>query len=85
MDTLFGLPMDKILQQIQVTDDVRRALLYREGVLGDMLKLVESLENVKEAAPLVMPLLKKLHLSSEQFYALQLAAFEWSDKVSRAA
>lgn len=85
MDTLFGLPMDKILQQTQVADDVSRALLFRQGIFGDMLKLVESIENIKEAGPLVVPLLKKLRLSSEQFYALQLAAFEWSDKVSRAA
>jgi EAL and modified HD-GYP domain-containing signal transduction protein len=85
MDTLFGLPMEKILQQIQVADDVSKALLYRKGVFGDMLKLVEYIENVKEAGPLVMPLLKKLRLSSDQFYALQVAAFEWSDKVSRTA
>jgi EAL and modified HD-GYP domain-containing signal transduction protein len=85
MDTLFGLPMEKILQQIQVADDVSKALLYRKGVFGDMLKLVEYTENVKEAGPLVVPLLKKLHLSSDQFYALQLAAFEWSDRISRTA
>jgi EAL and modified HD-GYP domain-containing signal transduction protein len=85
MDTLFGLPMEKILQQIQVAEDVSQALLFRKGVFGDMLELVESIENVKEAGPLVLPLLKKLRLSSEQFYALQLAAFEWSDKVSRTA
>jgi hypothetical protein len=34
---------------------------------------------------LVVPLLKKLRLSSDQFYALQLTAFEWSDKVSKTA
>jgi EAL and modified HD-GYP domain-containing signal transduction protein len=85
MDTLFNLPMEKILQQIQVAEDVSKALLYRKGVFGDMLKLVEYIENVKEAGPLVVPLLKKLRLSSDQFYALQLAAFEWSDKVSRTA
>ena len=31
------------------------------------------------------PLLTKLRLSSDQFYALQLVAFEWSDNVSRTA
>jgi EAL and modified HD-GYP domain-containing signal transduction protein len=83
MDTLFGLPMTKILEQIKVADDVRKALLFREGVFGDMLTLVEHVENIKEAGPLPVALLKKLRLSAEQFYALQLAAFEWSDSVSR--
>jgi EAL and modified HD-GYP domain-containing signal transduction protein len=85
MDTLFGLPMEKILEQIKVAEDVRKALLFRKGVFGDMLKLVEYIENVEEAGPLVVPLLKKLRLSSDQFYALQLTAFEWSDKVSKTA
>jgi EAL and modified HD-GYP domain-containing signal transduction protein len=85
MDTLFGLPMEKILEQIKVADDVSKALLFRKGIFGDMLKLVEYIENVEEAGPLVVPLLKKLRLSSDQFYALQLTAFEWSDKVSKTA
>ncbi|MDB5795799.1 MAG: hypothetical protein JWR25_2178 [Noviherbaspirillum sp.] len=83
MDTLFGLPMFKIIDQIKVAEDVKAALLFREGVFGDMLTLVEHVENIKEAGSLPVALLKKLRLSSDQFYALQLAAFEWSDTVSR--
>jgi EAL and modified HD-GYP domain-containing signal transduction protein len=85
MDTLFGLPMEKILAQIKVAEDVNDALLSRKGIFGDMLTLVEYIENIEEAGPFVMPLLRKLRLSGEQFYALQLAAFEWSDTVSRNA
>lgn len=83
MDTLFGLPMTKILDQMKVAADVREALLSREGVFGDMLTLVEHVENIKDAGSLPVALLKKLRLSADQFYALQLAAFEWSDSVSR--
>jgi EAL and modified HD-GYP domain-containing signal transduction protein len=83
MDTLFGLPMEKILEQIKVADDVRDALLFRKGTFGDMLKLVECTEQVEKGGSLVVPLLNKLQLSSDQFYALQIAAFEWSDNISR--
>lgn len=83
MDTLFGLPMEKILEQIKVADDVRDALLLRKGTFGDMLKLVECTEQVEKGGSLVVPLLNKLQLSSDQFYALQIAAFEWSDNISR--
>ena len=79
MDALFGMPMDKILEQISVADDVRDALLWRRGFYGDMLKLVESVEQVKEAGP---PILKKLHLSNDDFYVLQLEAFKWSNSIS---
>jgi EAL and modified HD-GYP domain-containing signal transduction protein len=82
MDALFGLPMERILTELSVADEVRDALLSRKGVYGDMLKLAESVEHLKEAGPQVSALLRKLNLSSEEFYALQVAAFEWSDSIS---
>jgi c-di-GMP phosphodiesterase len=85
MDALFDLPMEKILEQLSVSDEVRNALLSRTGIYGDMLNLVKYIEHLKEFGPLVVPLLKKLHLSSEEFNELQLAAFEWSDSVSHSA
>lgn len=85
MDALFGLPMEKILERFAVADEVRDALLSRSGIYGNMLQLVEYIEHIEEAGPLVVPLLKKLALSTEDLNALQLAAFEWSDTISRSA
>lgn len=83
MDTLFGLPMEKTLEKISVADEVRQALLSRSGMYGDMLKLVECIEHINESGSQVVPLLKKLGLSSDEFNALQVAAFEWSESISR--
>lgn len=85
MDTLLALPMAKILQQISVADEVKSALLTRDGIYGDMLTLVECIEHIEEAGPQIVPLLKKLNFSSEDFYELQLAAFEWTDSIARSA
>lgn len=85
MDTLFGLPMEKILEQISVVEEVSDALLFRNGFYGDMLKLAEYLERVDESAPLMLALMQKLELSIEELYGLQVAAYEWSESVSRTA
>ncbi|HTN65688.1 MAG TPA: EAL domain-containing protein [Burkholderiaceae bacterium] len=85
MDTLFDSSMEKILEQISVADSVSDALLQRNGLYGDMLKLVEYIERIEEAGPLLVPMLHKLRLSTEDLYQLELAAFEWSDTISRAA
>jgi len=77
--------MEKILEQISVADTVSDALLRRNGLYGDMLKLVEYIERIEEAGPLLVPMLHKLGLSIEDLYQLELAAFEWSDAISRAA
>jgi len=82
MDALFGSPMEEILRQLSVGDEVRRALLERSGIYGDMLRLAECIEKIDTACPQLAPLLERLGLSAEQLYALQVSAFEWSDAVS---
>jgi c-di-GMP phosphodiesterase len=84
MDTLFGLSMQEILDQVSVVDEVRDALLYRSGFYGDVLKLAEYIERIEQAGTLLIPALQKLGLGIEDLYALQLTAFEWSNSISRA-
>jgi EAL and modified HD-GYP domain-containing signal transduction protein len=83
MDTLFGQSMKDILAQVAVVDDVSDALLYRRGFYGDLLKLAEYIERIEKTGTLLMPTLKKLNLSIEELYALQISAFDWSNSVSR--
>lgn len=85
MDVLFGLPMTDILKMIAVHDEVRDALLLRKGVYGDMLRLAESIEHLDEDGAMLLPTLDKLHLSSEALFAMQLTAFEWTNKISGAS
>lgn len=85
MDTLFGSSMEEILEQISVADAVSDALLERKGLYGDMLKLTEYIERIEEARPLLLPTLQQLHLSIDDLYQLELAAFEWSNTISRTA
>ncbi|WP_136415507.1 EAL domain-containing protein [Herbaspirillum sp. ST 5-3] len=85
MDALFGLPMEKALARLHVADQVKDALLWRSGVFGDMLILVECIEHIEESGEQAHALLQKLQLSSEDLYELQLAAFEWSNAISHSA
>lgn len=82
MDALLGIPMEKVLEGLDVAGEVRQALLKREGAYGDMLRLAESVEHVEQAAPAIKPLLARLGLSAEDFSVLQLEAFEWSEAVA---
>lgn len=85
MDTLFGIPMENILMQMPVAEEVRAGLLAREGVFGDMLNLVEHLERLQELGAQAMPVLQRLQISSEDLLGMQLAAFEWSDSIALSA
>ncbi|HZW12485.1 MAG TPA: EAL domain-containing protein [Noviherbaspirillum sp.] len=85
MDALFGLPMDKILERFAVADEVREALLFGTGIFGNMLQLAKHIERAEESGALVLPILQRLGLTIEDLNAVQLAAFEWSDVISRSA
>jgi c-di-GMP phosphodiesterase len=85
MDALFSMPMRDILEQVSVIDVVADALLHRRGEYGDMLLLAEHMERIEEAGPTLNKLIDKLHLSDNELADLQLAAFAWSDNVSRSA
>jgi len=81
VDSLFGQPMKKILDQIVLVEEVCDALLYRTGFYGNLLKLAEYVEKPSEAGRLLAPLLLKLGLPAEELYPLQLEAFEWSNSL----
>ncbi len=83
MDTLFGMPMDEILLQIPVNQDVKDALLRRTGFLGNLLRLAECLERIDELEAQLMPTLRELALSTNELVALEMSAFEWADAVAR--
>jgi EAL and modified HD-GYP domain-containing signal transduction protein len=85
MDTLFGMPMPTIMEQVSVIEEVSDALIARKGFYGDLLKLAEYLERIEEAQPLLVPLLQRLQLSNEDLYDLEIASFEWSDQVVHSA
>ncbi len=42
LDRLLGVPMDDVLENIQLSEPVTQALLHRDGMYGPFLKLAES-------------------------------------------
>ncbi|MES2299757.1 MAG: EAL domain-containing protein [Pseudomonadota bacterium] len=83
MEALFSMPMAELMAKLSIADEVRLALLERKGVYGDMLTLVETVEKL-ESGTALSALLRQLNIAPEELYALQLAAFEWVNKVTDA-
>jgi len=81
MDALFSMSMSDILDTVVVADDVRAALLAREGVLGDMLKVVELVENPRKGAQLGKAL-DYLGITVKEMRDIEVAAFSWVDELA---
>lgn len=72
---VLGSTPAEMLQEVSVSDEVRAALLEREGRLGQMLVLMEKVEAGDFDA--VDNLLENLDLSSDQLQAAQVEAYNW--------
>ncbi|NTV49509.1 MAG: EAL domain-containing protein [Geobacteraceae bacterium] len=79
LDILFETPMEEIIVNLNLTDNVSSALLKREGQLGKMLMLAEKLEVTDFDA--VAVLLGECGISLDQLLAAQLEAFNWRSSI----
>lgn len=84
MDALFSMSMEDVLDTVVVAGEVRDALLARAGQFGEMLKVVELLENPTEGTALARSL-KKLGMTVKQMRDIELRAFEWVNELAEEA
>ncbi len=81
-DALFSMSMEDILDTVDVADEVRLALLEREGEYGDMLNVVELVEKAKCGRALTAAL-RQLDLTIKDLREIELAAFEWINELAQ--
>jgi EAL and modified HD-GYP domain-containing signal transduction protein len=82
LDVLLGIDMTGVLEELNVADEVRTALLSRGGPVGRLLKLVESKEGNDYAA--VEQILSSLKgVSSSTLTEAEVAAVAWADGIAR--
>jgi len=81
MDALFAVPMHEILERVEVSGEVRAALLERAGDYGAMLQVAEELEG-KQCTRALSQALERLGLTTRQLREIELAAFDWVQELS---
>ena len=74
LDTLLHRPMTQIIDGIALPDAMRTALLAHDGPLGDMLSLMQALEQADTAA--IARICSHLGLPAEELPALQARALK---------
>jgi len=88
MEALFSAPMPEILDRVEVSGEVRAALLEREGEYGAMLRVAEELEGRQSGGQhsrrALSAALAELGLSVKQVREIELAAFGWVHELSGA-
>lgn len=76
LDALMDMPLDEILSQVPLAQDVNAALLWREGELGELLNWVLAYEQGNWDA------LSDYPLGSESLRECYFEAVDWADEMS---
>lgn len=80
IDVLFEDSMAELIGKLNLVDNVKSALLHRDGDLGALLELAEMLEQAD--FPAVSEQLEQCDLTLDQLLGAQLETFAWADKLS---
>lgn len=81
VDIALGTSMNEVLDQLGLIDEVRNAILHREGFLGKLLLLTETLE--KEDFAEAETLINELGISSTNLREAQLNAMQWAANLNK--
>lgn len=81
---LLASPMNEVLASLPLVDPVRAALLERSGALGDMLRLVERIEQADSDSVAVL-LADLPFLGAERVNEAYVQAIEWANRFGPAA
>ena len=78
LDRLLGIPMNEVLEQVQLPDDIVQALLSREGTYGPFLALAEACELRNGLAG---ALAASVELTPRQVNEAHLGALTWAQNL----
>ncbi|WP_019141205.1 EAL and HDOD domain-containing protein [Noviherbaspirillum massiliense] len=78
LDRLLGVPMEDVLEKIQLPEEVTHALLAREGIYGPFLALAEACEL---NSPEVEAMATSLCIGTGQVNQAHLAALAWVQSI----
>lgn len=79
VDVLMDTSIDVIVNELGLSDDISEALLNREGELGTLLSLAETLEQTNFGE--VQELVEKTNISLTHLLAAQLDAYNWRESI----
>jgi EAL and modified HD-GYP domain-containing signal transduction protein len=79
LDRLLNMPMETVLENIPLSEQVTEALLKRQGIYGPFLSLAEACEKGSSAA--IGALADSLFISPAQVNEAQLGALAWAQSL----
>ncbi len=79
-DKLLGIPPEQLVKELNLDEEIVKAIIDKEGILGNLLNIVEKTEEGKIAD--IADIISSLGLSLNDVMSAQLQAFAWFEEVN---
>jgi EAL and modified HD-GYP domain-containing signal transduction protein len=79
LDAILKMPMDAVLDKLQLPESITDALTNREGIYGPFLKLTEACEGANSSEILVLA--ESLQLDASKVNQSHIAALAWTESL----
>ncbi|MDP3210598.1 EAL and HDOD domain-containing protein [Methylotenera sp.] len=79
LDAILKMPMDQVLEKIQLPENVSEALLNREGIYGPFLQLTEACEGADSKR--ILELAELLQYDAAKVNECHIAALAWAESL----
>ncbi|ABL00535.1 EAL and HDOD domain-containing protein [Pelobacter propionicus] len=77
LETIYTISIDEVIASLHLSDEVRDALAERSGILGELLRLAELVEEVESDFGETSRCFVEMGLTLEDVLAAQVRAFGW--------
>ncbi len=79
LDAILKMPMDAVLEKLQLPESITDALNNREGIYGPFLKLTEACEGANSSE--ILTLAESLQLDAAKVNQSHIAALAWTESL----
>ena len=81
MEVLLEIPLAQVVEELNLSAEIRDAILRRQGYLGRLLTLVEAVERYDPEY--IGALLEELSLTLDQLTAVEVQAMQWANDIGK--
>ncbi len=79
LDAILKMPMDAVLEKLQLPEAITEALTSREGIYGPFLRLTEACEDADGNE--ILSLAESLQLDAQKVNESHIAALAWTESL----
>jgi EAL and modified HD-GYP domain-containing signal transduction protein len=79
LDAILKMPMENVLEKLQLSEAINDALSHREGIYGPFLKLTEACEGANSTE--ILALAESLQLDAAKVNQSHIAALAWTESL----